>query len=61
VRHRLAGVLSWLPVQGAGWDSGQRAQWDALACDGEPWLGAEPALAELGYWMIAPGRSDDIQ
>jgi len=61
VRHRLAGVLSWLPVQGAGWDSAQRAQWDALACDGEPWLGAEPALAELGYWMIAPGRSDDIR
>ncbi len=27
-----------------------------LCDDGEAWLGAEPALAELGLWMLAPAR-----
>jgi hypothetical protein len=29
--------------------------------DGEPWLGADPALAEVGAWMIAPRHAPELR
>jgi hypothetical protein len=52
VRYRLADVLERLPAAGAAFEGVVRARLEKLVVDGEPWLGAEPGLAELGYWML---------
>ncbi len=52
VRYRLAGVLGLVPAAGAVFEGAARERFEQLVAEGEPWLGAEPALAELGYWMI---------
>jgi hypothetical protein len=54
VRHRLADVLGRLPAAGAALEGSARERFEQLVAEGEPWLGAEPRLAELGYWMIDP-------
>lgn len=41
-----------MPAAGGAFEGVARARFDKLVADGESWLGAEPALAELGYWMI---------
>jgi len=54
VRYRLADVLGRLPAAGAALEGAARERFEQLITEGEPWLGAEPWLAELGYWMIDP-------
>ncbi|HEX3764447.1 MAG TPA: hypothetical protein VHW23_37385, partial [Kofleriaceae bacterium] len=61
VRHRLAELLGTMPASGAVFDGAARGRCDRLLVDAAPWLGAEPALAELGYWMIEPGRADELR
>ena len=61
VRHRLAEVLGLIPASGAAFEGVARERFVALAADGEPWLGAEPGLAELGYWMIEPQRAEELR
>jgi hypothetical protein len=61
VRHRLAGVLGLMPAAGDVVEGALRARFDELVAAGEPWLGAEPSLAELGYWMIDPGRAVELR
>jgi hypothetical protein len=61
VRHRLAEVLGTMPASGAVFEGAVRERFDRLLADGEPWLGAEPELAELGYWMIEPGRTEPLR
>ena len=34
---------------------------DRLIADGEAWLGADPALAAVGYWLIEPARGVLLQ
>ena len=34
---------------------------DRLLDDGEPWLGADPSLAEVGYWMMDPTQSTEMR
>jgi hypothetical protein len=34
---------------------------DRLVAGGAAWLGAEPSLAELGYWMIEPRHSAELR
>ncbi|CAN5890850.1 hypothetical protein BH11MYX2_BH11MYX2_09210 [soil metagenome] len=29
-----------------------RTRWERVVNDGGPWIGADPSLAEIGYWMI---------
>lgn len=52
VRYRLADVLGLVPAAGAAFEGVARERFEKLVAEGEPWLGAEPGLAELGYWMI---------
>jgi hypothetical protein len=52
VRYRLADVLGRLPAAGSVFEGVARARFEKLVAEDEPWLGAEPSLAELGYWMI---------
>jgi len=37
------------------------ARFERLLADGGSWLGAEPSLAELGYWMIEPRRAVELR
>jgi hypothetical protein len=61
LRHRLAGVLGVLPAPGAAFDGVARQRFEQLIALGEGWLGAEPAVAELGYWMIDPRHTDELR
>jgi len=61
VRYRLADVLGRLPAEGAGFEDALRERFEKLAASGEPWLGAEPSLAELGYWMIEPRNAAPLR
>jgi hypothetical protein len=61
VRYRLAGVLGVLPAAGDVFESAARARFEELIAEGEPWLPAEPSLAELGYWMIDAGRAVELR
>lgn len=61
VRYRLADVLGLIPASGAAFEGVARARFEKLLAEGEPWLGAEPQLAELGYWMIEPGHAVELR
>jgi hypothetical protein len=61
LRYRLAEVLGLIPASGAALEGVARARFEKLAVDGEPWFGAEPRLAELGYWMIDPGHAIELR
>jgi hypothetical protein len=52
LRYRVKDVLGLLPAPGGALDGVARDRLARLIEDGEPWLGADPTLAELGYWMV---------
>lgn len=52
LRHRLRGALAHAAAGGLERDDLASARLARVIEDGEPWFGAEPSLAELGYWMI---------
>ena len=61
LRHRVAEVLALLPVDGAPLDGVAAARLARLMEDGEPWLGADPALAEVGAWMIGARHAAELR
>jgi hypothetical protein len=55
LRYRVRDVLGLLPRAGAApatLDGVARERLVRLIEDGEPWLGADASLAEIGYWML---------
>ncbi|MDQ3369697.1 MAG: hypothetical protein M3680_30105, partial [Myxococcota bacterium] len=48
LRYRIADVLRLLPRGGEPLEGVAAERLGRLTDEGEPWLGAEPALAELG-------------
>jgi hypothetical protein len=52
IRYRVRDVLAMLPASGGPLDGVPLERLGRLLDEGEPWLGADPSLAELGYWMI---------
>jgi hypothetical protein len=52
LRYRVKDVLGLLPIQGGSLDGVARERLVRLIADGEPWLGADPSLADIGYWLI---------
>src|SRR4051794_37242764 len=50
LRYRIADVLGL--VKAGTIDAVGIERLNRLLDDGEPWLGADPSLAEVGYWMI---------
>ncbi|HSR97516.1 MAG TPA: hypothetical protein VLM79_10720 [Kofleriaceae bacterium] len=61
LRYRLADVLGLIPASGAALEGVARARFEKLVADGEAWFGAEPRLAELGYWMIEDGHALELR
>lgn len=59
MRYRIKDVLGLLrtgQVEAVG-----LARLDRLLDEGEPWLGADQALAEVGYWMISPQHAPELR
>jgi hypothetical protein len=61
VRYRLADVLGLVPAAGDAFEGVARARFEKLVAEGEAWLGAEPSLAELGYWMVEPRHALELR
>jgi hypothetical protein len=61
VRYRLADVLGRLPAVGAAFDGVAHERFEKLVSEGEPWLAAEPSLAELGHWMIDARQAVELR
>ncbi|HTL33719.1 MAG TPA: hypothetical protein VL326_11375 [Kofleriaceae bacterium] len=59
VRYRIRDVIGLLgagPLEGVASERLQR-----LLDEGEPWLGADPSLAEVGYWMLQPKHGPELR
>jgi hypothetical protein len=61
LRFRINDVLQLLPTNGQPLEGVALERLARLIDDGEPWLGADPALAELGYWMIEAKHSVEMR
>ncbi|MEO6774875.1 MAG: hypothetical protein ABI467_18025, partial [Kofleriaceae bacterium] len=61
IRYRVRDVLADLPVQGGALDGVRAERLARLLDDGEPWLGADPSLADIGYWMIQPHQAVELR
>ncbi len=61
LRARLGELLAVLPTRGQPLDGSAAERLTRVLADGEPWLGAEPALAELGVWMIEPRHTVELR
>ena len=61
IRYRVRDVLDVLPKQGGALDGVPAERLARLLDEGERWLGADPALAEVGYWMIQPQHAVELR
>ncbi|HWO21972.1 MAG TPA: hypothetical protein VNO30_24590 [Kofleriaceae bacterium] len=61
LRYRVREVLAQLPTDGAPLEGTAAERLARLLEDGEPWLGADPALAEIGAWMTEAGRAPELR
>ncbi len=61
LRYRIKDVLGLLPTGGQPLEGVALERMSRLTDDGEPWLGADPSLADLGYWMIGAEHSVEMR
>ena len=61
LRYRVRDLLRLLPTDGAPLDGVASERLARLLDDGEPWLGADPSLVEVGYWMIEPRHAPELR
>ena len=61
LRYRVLDLLALLPVNGEPFEGNAAERLGRLLDEGEAWLGADPSLAELGYWMIEPRHSIELR
>ncbi len=61
LRYRVREVLGGLPVEGGPLEGVALEKLARLVADGEPWLGADPSLADVGYWMIQPRHAIELR
>jgi hypothetical protein len=61
LRYRVREVLRVLPTNGGVLDGVALERLSRLLQDGEPWLGADPSLAEVGYWMIEAHHAVELR
>lgn len=61
IRYRVRDVFGMLPKTGGALEGVPAERLARLLDEGEPWLGAEPGLAELGYWMIGTTQSVELR
>ena len=60
LRFRLAETIAELG-DGAAPGGVAAAHLARLLDDGAPWLGADPALADVGHWLVAPARAVELR
>src|SRR5438874_10167955 len=61
LRYRIKDVLRLVPRDGSSLDGVALERITRLHQDGEPWLGADPSLAEVGYWMLDAKRPLELR
>jgi hypothetical protein len=61
LRYRVKDVLRLIPRDGGTLDGVALERLARVSEDGEPWLGADPSLAEVGYWMIDGKRPVELR
>jgi hypothetical protein len=61
LRYRLRDMVQLVPDDSAPLEGVVLERLARLLEDGEPWLGADPSLAEVGYWMIDPRRGVEVR
>ena len=61
LRYRVQDVLGLVRDAGGALDGVAAERLARLLDDGEPWLGADPSLAEVGYWMIDAARPVELR
>jgi hypothetical protein len=61
IRYQLEDALALVPTDGAPLEGVAAERLDRLLADGEPWLGADPALAEIGRWMLEDRHSVELR
>ena len=61
LRFRVNEVLGLLPAEGAPLDGVAAERLARLMEDGEPYLGVDPALAEVGAWMIGARQAPELR
>lgn len=60
VRYRIRDVLARLPGRDRA-GGVEHLELKRLLDDSEPWLAADPSLAEVGYWLIGANRSVELR
>jgi hypothetical protein len=61
LRYRLRDALGLLPRDGSALDGLAAERLSRVITDGESWLGADPSLAEVGYWMLDAKHSVEMR
>ena len=61
LRYRVREMLRLVPTNGGPLDGVALERLTRLLQDGEPWLGADPSLAEVGYWMIEARHAVELR
>ncbi len=60
LRYRIGAALALLPRKGS-LEGRARERLVALLDDGLPWFGAEPALADVGLWMLEASHGIELR
>ena len=61
LRYRVKDVLALLPTKGQPLEGVAAERLGRLLDEGESWLGADPQLAELGYWMLEARHAVELR
>src|SRR6185369_9716003 len=61
LRYRVKDVLNLLPIQGGTLDGVALERLTRLIDDGEPWLGADPSLADIGTLMLQAKHAAELR
>lgn len=61
LRYRIRDALKLVPTDGGPLEGVAAERLSRVTDDGEPWVGAEPSLAEVGYWMIEPRHGVELR
>ncbi len=61
MRYRVADALRLIPTDGAPFEGVAAERLDRVLADGEPWLGADPELAEVGMWMLEDRHAVELR
>ncbi len=61
LRYRIKDMLALLPPPGQAPDGVALERLDRVCADGGAWLGADPSLADIGYWLLDARQSVELR